>query len=117
LADYHLNQRYLAPGEGIVLLPHFQRRIVPNWFDRSLQGRRPSSAALAPVLQVFPAPEFVASLPGGRIPTRDDFVRLVDRPEERIARWYESAARSTVLGEQLLDDVGRGRIPDLVEEM
>jgi hypothetical protein len=117
LADYHLNQRYLPPGEGIVLFPHFQRRIVPNWFDRYLERRRPGSDALAPVLQVYPAPGFVAALPGGGIPTRDDFLRLVDRPDVRIARWRETAARGTILGEQLLDDVARGRIPDLVEEM
>jgi hypothetical protein len=115
LTDYHLNQRYLGRDQGIVLFPHFQRRIVPNWFDRYLQRRRPKDDALACVLQIHPSEEFVASLPGGAIPTRDDFVRMVDRPEERMRLWREVASRSLELGEQLLDDVRKGRIPDLTE--
>jgi len=115
LTDYHLNQRYLGAGQGIVLLPHFQRRITPNWFDRSLPWRRPPRDVLRDVLQLYPSPEFVAGLPDARIPNRDDFIDLVDDPELRIRRWRQASAASDRLGEQLLDDIEHGRIPDLVE--
>lgn len=117
LTDYHLNQRYTNDVDGVVLFPHFQKRIVPNWFDRYLPRRTPSASALDNVLQLFPSLDFVAGLPGGRIPNRDDFIRLIDDPEERIRRWREASTASERLGEQFLDDLERGRIPDLVREM
>jgi len=117
LTDYHLNQRYTDDAGGIVLFPHFQERIVPNWFDRYLPRRRPFPSAVEHVLQIYPSPDFVSSLPEGRIPNRDDFIRLIDEPELRIRRWRETSAASDRLGEQLLDDLERGRLPDLVREM
>jgi hypothetical protein len=115
MADYHLRQSYLADGEGIVLFPHFQERIASNWFDRYVKRRRPLPAVLDNVLQVFPSPEFTASLPGGRLPERDDFFTFVDDPEERIRRWTEAAARSDELGERFLSDLESGRILQIVE--
>jgi hypothetical protein len=117
LTDYHLNQCYSRDADGIVLFPHFQERIVPNWFDRYVPRRTPPASALDNVLQIYPSAEFVADLPGGRIPNRDDFIRLIDDPELRIRRWREASAVSERLGEQFLDDLERGRIPELVREI
>lgn len=117
LTDYHLNQRYTDDPEGIVLFPHFQERIVPNWFDRYHPRRTPSESVIDHVLQVYPSPDFVAGLPGGRVPNRDDFILLIDEPELRIRQWREAAAASERLGEQFLDDLERGRIPDLMRGM
>ena len=117
LTDYHLNQRYVHGGAGVALLPHFQERIVPNWFDRYQPRRRPSDDVLDNVLQIYPSTEFVAGLPDGRIPNRDDFMLFMDDPQLRIRRWRDVSAASERLGEQLLDDLERGRIPDLMDEM
>lgn len=115
LTDYHLNQRFACSSAGIVLFPHFQERIAPNWFDRYLPRRRPSPEATDNVLQLYPTDDFVSALPDGRIPTRDDFIEFVDDPELRIRRWREAAARSDALGEEFLDDVEHERIAGLVE--
>jgi hypothetical protein len=115
LTDYHVNQRYLEGDDGIVLFPHFQERIAANWFDRYLPWRRPVDEVLSDVLQVYPSPAFLADLPDGRIPTRDDFIEFVDQPELRIRRWRKASAASDALGEQLLDDLEHGRIPDLLQ--
>ncbi len=117
LTDYHLNQRYTDDAEGVVLFPHFQERIVPNWFDRYHPRRSPAPDVIDHVLQVYPSPEFVADLPDGRIPTRDDFMLFMDDPQLRIRRWREASAASERLGEQLLEDIEHGRIPDLMAEM
>lgn len=111
LSDYHLREAYSS--EGITLFPHFQRRIVPLWFDRYWKRREPGPAVLANVLQVYPSAAFVAELPGGTIPERRDFFTFAREPEERIRRWREVAARSERLGAELLDDLSAGRIPDL----
>jgi hypothetical protein len=117
LTDYHLNQDFADSLEELVLFPHFQERISPNWFDRYLPGRRPAPEAAANVLQLYPSDEFVASLPDQRIPTRDDFIEFVDDPERRIRRWREAASRSDALGEELLADIEQDRVPDLLEPM
>ena len=90
---------------------------MPNWFDRYQPRRRPSAEALECLLQIYPSPEFVAGLPGGRIPNRDDFMLFMDDPQLRIRRWREASAASERLGEQLLDDLEHGRIPDLMREL
>jgi hypothetical protein len=114
LTDYHLNQTYASDREGVVLFPHFQERIVPNWFDRYLPRRTPAAAAIANLLQIHPSPEFVAQLPDGRIPNRDDFIRFIDDPRERIRRWRQVSAASDRLGEQFLEDIEHGRVPERV---
>lgn len=84
LTDYHLAVP-LAPREGIVLYPHFFPRVVPGWFDKALRWRVPDVAHFDDVLLVSPSREFIAGLPYGRIPDRNDFVRLM--PGERVRYW------------------------------
>jgi len=117
LTDYHLRQQHLARRSGLVLFPHFQERIVPNWFDRWNPRRRPSAKTTDNLLQIFPSDRFLEHLPGGRIPTRQDFVDFADDAEMRITRWLQVVRESDRLGELLVDDVEQGRIGDLVEPM
>ncbi len=116
LADYHLNQRY-SGEEGVVLLPHYRRTPVPQWLDKGKPRRRPPAAATRDLLLLHPSREFIARLPGGRLPDRDEFKRYVDDPQERIRRWRAAAAASETLGEELLADLEAGRLPDLVEPL
>jgi hypothetical protein len=117
LVDYQLNQDY-HPGEGrVTLFFHYQERIVPGWLDKSFRRRKPRKEVLDRVLQVYPGPEFLELLPGGRIPDRTDFVTFAHDPEERIRRWDEASETSTVLGEQFLEDVDKGKMAELVEPM
>ena len=115
MRDYHLNQRYLDTNDGIVVFPHFQRRIMPNWFDRYALRRSPADDVTDNVLQIYPSEAFVHDLPGGRIPTRDDFKTYAEDPGERIRRWDQVVDAGHRLGEQLIEDIETGRIPDLVE--
>lgn len=88
---------------------------MPNWFDRYALRRAPAADVTDNVLQIHLSEVFIQSLPGGRIPTRDDFKLFVDDPDERIRRWHEVVAASERLGEQFVEDLEMGRIPDLVE--
>jgi len=110
LTDYHVNQPLDLEGQGVALLFLHQARIVPNWFDKSLPWRAPSAQRLRDVLLVHPDPRWVASLPGGAVPTREDFQRFEREPELRIERWLAAVKRSQELGEQLLHDVASGEI-------
>lgn len=113
LTDYHVAHPVDAAG-GVALMFVHQRRLIPSWFDKQLPHRKPHKHWLRDVLQVYPSDAWVASLPGGAVPTREDFTRLSDAPETRIQRWREAVARSEELGEQFLSDVQSGRLEDLV---
>lgn len=115
ITDCHLRQTYDGDPERITLFPHFQERNDPIWFDRYLKRPREVDGVLDNVLQVYPSPEFVASLPDRRLPDRDDFFRYEDDPEERFRRWNEAVAAGERLGEEFLRDLEAGRIVDHVE--
>jgi hypothetical protein len=108
IGDYHLRQSWIAGDDGVVLLPHFQEAILGEWFDRFEAGAGPPAGVLNDLVQVFPSQRWVDTLPGGRLPDRDDFFRFVDAPDERMRRWNEAVARSEELGEAFLRDVASG---------
>jgi hypothetical protein len=107
-SDYHLNRA--AAGTGITVLFLHQRRIIPSWLDKFLPWRKLDRRALDRLLLVYPAPEFVRALPGGEIPTRDDFQRFVHEPEQRIERWRKAAVQSGALGETFIRDAQDGTL-------
>ncbi len=115
LRDYQLNERYLPDDDKITLFFHYQERIVPGWFDKKLRRRTPRPEATENVVQIFPAEDFVRLLPDGRIPDRDDFIRFMDAPLERIKRWDRVAELSDILGEQFMELVESGRIKSVAE--
>jgi hypothetical protein len=98
ITDYHFAMDFDAP-EGLVLYPHFFDRIVPGWFDKPLKWRKATGALLDRTVFLAPSREFVATLPGAKVPDRDDFV--THPTAERQRRWHEAIARSRQLGEEL----------------
>ncbi|HYW32214.1 MAG TPA: patatin-like phospholipase family protein [Gemmatimonas sp.] len=110
--DYHLDLDF-GVGDGLVLYPHFYPHIVPGWFDKSLSWRRARGANFQRTLLIAPSSEFVASLPGGRIPDRRDFRDFSHA--ERIARWTRVRQESERLGDALRELVLTGRIAEHVQ--
>lgn len=98
ITDYHFAMDFEAPG-GLVLYPHFFDRIVPGWFDKPLTWRKPTGALLDRTVFLAPSPAFVATLPGAKVPDRDDFV--THPTAERQKRWHQAIAQSRQLGEEL----------------
>jgi hypothetical protein len=98
ITDYHFAMDFDAPP-GLVLYPHFFDRIVPGWFDKPLSWRKPRGRLLDRMLFIAPSPEFVATLPGAKVPDRDDFVTM--KTAERQRRWNEVLAACQRLGEEL----------------
>jgi hypothetical protein len=109
VVDYHLDLHYGA-GAGLVLYPHFYPYVVPGWFDKSLRWRRARWANFRRALVLAPSPAFVASLPHGKIPDREDFVRLSDA--ERIRAWRAVRAASERLGDELRELLATGRLAE-----
>ena len=115
LTDYHVNAATMPETDGIWLLPHYWRRVVPRWLDKGRQRRDLTAQQAQDVLQLYPSDAFVASLPSGQLPDREDFKTFADRPQIRMQRWREVVARSELLGAELLRDVETGAWRDKLE--
>jgi hypothetical protein len=98
LVDYHLHWPYASMREGLVLYPHFQRQVVPGWLDKSLRWRHRATPNLSNLVLLAPNPAWVATLPGGKLPDRHDFLSMTH--DTRVAAWTESLARSRQLADE-----------------
>lgn len=107
-SDYHFNR--VAPPSGITILFLHQERIIPSWLDKFTPWRALSAGARERLLLVYPSPSFVRSLPGGAVPTRDDFQRYVHEPQHRIERWWDAARQSDALGNRFVNDLQSGAL-------
>lgn len=109
IIDYHPDLDFGA-GEGIVLYPHFYPHVVPGWFDRPLRWRWAGPSNFGRALRVAPSAEFVARLPGGKIPDRNDFYRMGD--SERIRAWRATMDASRRLADELRELLETGRLAE-----
>lgn len=108
---------FLNGNDGIVLFPHYSRRIVPGWFDKHLSWRKPAAANMKNVLLVAPSAAFIDRLPYGKIPDRKDFYRFTGGDKTRIEYWLKAAEMSRQLSQSFMSAVESGRIKNLVEPM
>jgi hypothetical protein len=116
MIDYHVDIDF-SGGEGIVLYPHYTDRIVPGWLDKPLRWRRPQSPSMDQVVLLCPTREFVAGLPLGKIPDRDDFYLFLGRDSERIAYWRETVARSERLADEFMEALESGSLGALARPL
>ena len=100
LIDYQMDLP-LPPGDGVVLLPHFSRKVVPGWLDKFVPWRR--ARYLDNTLLIHPSDVFVSKLPGGRIPDRNDFLRHEDDDQTRLRNWRQAIAESQALADEFSD--------------
>ena len=96
--DYHVNLPFAVGEDELVFMPHFFEHITPGWFDKNIRRRNQASRNMENTVLVAPSPEFVASLPGGKIPDRTDFKTFVNRNDERMEVWREVVERCRILG-------------------
>lgn len=108
LLDYHLDLPYR--GDDLVLYPHFTDKVVPGWFDKALPWRRGDAKRLHNVLLLAPSPHYLASLPYGKLPDRNDFKRFMGDAGSRRRYWYQAIAESQRLGDELLELIATGRL-------
>lgn len=100
IVDYHLHLPYAQLGDGLVLYPHTQTRVIPGWLDQRLPHRHRPTPALANLVLLAPREDWVASLPGGKLPDRQDFVTHLHEPAVRIARWRAAVAECQRLADE-----------------
>lgn len=123
ITDYHLHLNYNASdliadqainarasgtfdpkkaleGEKIVLYPHFQKAVVPGWLDKGLTWRHKSTHFLDHMVLLAPNPDWVKTLPNGKLPDRTDFTRYgMDLPG-RLRAWTAAVSASQQLADE-----------------
>jgi hypothetical protein len=98
ITDYHLHLNY----KGLVLYPHFQQAVVPGWLDKKLKWRHKATAFLDNTIVLAPNPEWVKTLPNGKLPDRTDFFTYGSDLSARVKVWNTAVAQS----QQLVDEFG-----------
>ena len=103
ITDYHLHLDYASMADGLVLYPHFQRNLVPGWLDKGLRHRHRASERLANVVVLAPNPEWVKTLPNGKLPDRTDFARHGSDLRSRMAAWGGAVRESQRLADEFAE--------------
>ena len=114
IIDYHLDLP-TAVDAKITLYPHFFDWLKPGWFDKRLRWRNVDPTNFRQTLMICPSPDFIASLPGGRVPDRSDFVTMT--PDERVSSWRRVIAACEQLAEELNDVLDKGLLPARVQPL
>lgn len=104
ITDYHLHLNWTAPAQGteraLVLYPHFQQQVVPGWLDKALKWRHGASAFLDHTLVLAPNPEWVKTLPNGKLPDRKDFMTYAQDFPGRVKVWQAAVQASAQLAQE-----------------
>lgn len=116
IVDYHFHWPYSsAMAQGVVLYPHFQRQVIPGWLDKAFKKRHRATSALDNMVLLAPNPAWVATLPGGKLPDRNDF-KTLDH-DTRIARWQQAVSACEQLADEWQGWLGRGCPADQVQPL
>ena len=109
LVDYHLLLPYpqltrAGDRRRIVFYPHFNDYVTPGWLDKHLPWRKAPRGHpwLDDMLLVAPSPAFLARLPNGKLPDRQDFYRYGQDHAARIRVWERAIGECERFAEAVL---------------
>lgn len=114
MIDYHPALLF-EKSDRLVLYPHFNRRLVPGWFDKPLKSRRHADANLDNVVMIAPSQAFLDRLPYGKVPDRDDFRKFLGDDKERKRYWNKAVRESARMADELQELIESGKIRKAVQ--
>lgn len=118
ITDYHLHLNYAAAQtainsgatgayperargqKGLVLYPHFQKTVVPGWLDKGLKWRHHATHHLDTMVLLAPDPDWVKTLPNGKLPDRNDFLHYGNDLAGRVKAWQGAVSASQQLADE-----------------
>ncbi len=111
ITDYHLHLEWQTPvghpAGCIVLYPHFQRQVVPGWLDKALKWRHGATPCLDHTVVLAPNPEWVKTLPGGKLPCRKDFAAYGQDLQARVKVWMTAVRAARQMADEFAQWVER----------
>ena len=109
ITDYHLHLNYAAMPQGLVLYPHFISQVIPGWLDKTFKARHRTTACLDNLVLLAPNPDWVRTLPNGKLPDRGDFKAYGDDEARRQKDWRQAVAESQRLADEFAELVSTAR--------
>lgn len=103
ITDYHLHLDWKNKTEGqggLVVYPHFQKAVVPGWLDKSLKWRHKATSFLNNTLVLAPNPNWVKTLPNGKLPDRNDFATYGQDLQSRVKIWQAASSASQQMADE-----------------
>jgi len=97
ITDYHLHLDWKNKTEGqggLVVYPHFQKAVIPGWLDKGLKWRHKATSFLNNTLVLAPNPDWVKTLPNGKLPDRQDFSTYGQDLQSRVKVWQAAVSAS-----------------------
>ncbi len=113
MIDYHMDLP-LGP-DGLVLMPHFSKTLLPGWLDKFIPARPFRFADNT--LVIHPSDEWIATLPNQKIPDRSDFKRYRTDDAARFRDWYTVAGRSQELADFLDERLQKQDLESFIEPL
>lgn len=114
IIDYQMDLAHADPDK-ILFIPHYESRIVPRWFDKSLRWKKPRHTDRMLVLS--PSPALIDALPGKRIPSRKDFKRYLGDDKARLAAWRAALDASERMADEFRELVATRKLEAAVESL
>ena len=97
-----------------MLYPHFQRAVVPGWLDKGLKWRHRPSAFLDHAVVLATDPDWVRTLPNGKLPDRTDFTHYGRDVQGRVKAWTRAAAEAQRLADEFAQWLHQGDLRALL---
>lgn len=105
------------PKDGLVLYPHYSANPPKGgWFDKALKWRKAKRSNYSHTIILAPSNAFAYSLPGGKIPERQDFYDITDYPTRRW-HWEKSLGQMQQLGDELAEIAQQNKWAEVVEPL
>ena len=89
-----------ASGANLVLYPHFQKAVVPGWLDKGLKWRHKATHFLDNTVLLAPDPDWIKTLPSGKLPDRTDFTRYGTDLKARVQAWQKAVGEAERLADE-----------------
>jgi len=100
-------------ADGFTLYPRVDPQLAPGWLDKPLPWQR--ARGLRRTIVIAPSAQHLASLPGGKLPDRNDFLTMSDR--DRVIAWRHVVALGHAMGYQLMELLESDRIRHVVQPL
>jgi hypothetical protein len=108
ITDYHLHLEWkvnTSPDtkNSLVIYPHFQKAVIPGWLDKSLKWRHKATSFLSNTIVLAPNPNWVKTLPNGKLPDRQDFATYGQDLQARVKVWQATVSASQQMADEFAE--------------
>ena len=87
---------------------------MPGWLDKGLRWRHKSTGFLDRMVVLAPDPDWVRSLPNGKLPDRKDFIHFASDPQARIGAWHTATQEAERLSDEFEAWLATSRTRDVL---